>query len=72
MIGDLSHPASCSINDGTPHTFNILADLLSLVMQQRGMTFMMHYLDNFLLNGPLFVNVTWTSSHKYAQSLVSH
>ena len=32
--------------------FNILADLLSWITTQRGMTFSMHYLDDFLLLGP--------------------
>ena len=32
--------------------FNILADLLSWILQQRGVMFVMHYLDDFLLIGP--------------------
>ena len=35
-----------------PKLFNILADLLSWISQQRGVTFVMHYLDDFLLIGP--------------------
>ena len=36
-----------------PKLFNILADLLSWITTQRGVTFSMHYLDDFLLLGPL-------------------
>ena len=35
-----------------PKLFNILADLLSWITTQRGVTFSMHYLDDFLLLGP--------------------
>ena len=35
-----------------PKLFNILADLLSWISQQRGVTFVMHYLDDLLLIGP--------------------
>ena len=35
-----------------PKLFNILADLLSWITTQRGVTFFMHYLDDFLLLGP--------------------
>ena len=35
-----------------PKLFNILADLLSWVITQQGVTFSMHYLDDFLMFGP--------------------
>jgi len=35
-----------------PKLLNILADLLSWISQQRGITFVIHYLDDFLLIGP--------------------
>ena len=35
-----------------PKLFNILADLLSWVTTQQGVTFSMHYLDDFLMFGP--------------------
>ena len=35
-----------------PKLFNILADLLSWVTTQQGVTFSIHYLDDFLMFGP--------------------
>ena len=35
-----------------PKLFNILADLLSWVLEQQGVTPLLHYLDDFLLMGP--------------------
>ena len=35
-----------------PKLFNILADLLTWITKQRGVSFSMHYLDDFLLVGP--------------------
>ena len=35
-----------------PKLFNILADLLSWVTTQQGVTFSIHYLDDFLMSGP--------------------
>jgi len=35
-----------------PSAPNILADLLSWITQQCGVTYVMHYLDDFLLIGP--------------------
>ena len=35
-----------------PKLFNILADLLTWITTQRGVSFSMHYLDDFLLLGP--------------------
>ena len=35
-----------------PQLFNILADLLTWSAQQNGVTFVIHYLDNFLTVGP--------------------
>ena len=58
-----------------PKLLNILADLLSWVTMQQGVTFSMHYLDDFLMFGPLDSPVcqheTSISSHKYAMSLLT-
>ena len=35
-----------------PKLFNILADLLSWILEQQGVTPLLHYLDDFLLMGP--------------------
>ena len=35
-----------------PKLFNILADLLSWILEQHGVTRLLHYLDDFLLMGP--------------------
>ena len=35
-----------------PKLFNILADLLSRILEQHGVTRLLHYLDDFLLMGP--------------------
>ena len=35
-----------------PKLFNILADLLTWITKQRGVSFSMHYLDDFLMLGP--------------------
>ena len=35
-----------------PKLFNILADLLSWILEQKGVSLLMHYLDDFLTLGP--------------------
>ena len=35
-----------------PRLFNIAADLLEWILKDRGVTFVMHYLDDFLTVGP--------------------
>lgn len=35
-----------------PRLFNVLADLLEWILQQKGVTFSLHYLDDFLTAGP--------------------
>ena len=37
-----------------PKLFNILADLLSWIAEQCGVSLSLHYLDNFLTMGPAF------------------
>ena len=36
----------------TPKLYNVLADLLTWILQQRGVSPIIHYLDNFLTVGP--------------------
>ena len=45
-----------------PKLFNILADLLSWIAQQQGISQTLHYLDNFLLVGPPIHHNTTTTS----------
>ena len=35
-----------------PKLFNILADMLAWIAKQNGVSFLIHYLDNFLTMGP--------------------
>ena len=43
----------------TPKLFNILADFLAGMVQERGVSHCLHYLDDFLTMGPQSVNTIW-------------
>ena len=58
-----------------PKLFNILADLLCWIAQQHGISQILHYLDDFLLIGPLAhqnANRTLTPSCNYVPTWESH
>ena len=40
-----------------PKLFNVLADLLTSVLTRQGVTFVLHYLDDFLTLGPPVSNI---------------
>ena len=50
-----------------PKLFNILADLLYWVTMQQGVTFSMHYLDNFLMFGPPYSPVCQHTLNTFTQ-----
>ena len=55
-----------------PKLFNVLADLLSWILEQQGVSPIMHYLDDFLtlaLPTQRPVNGTWTSSSQFVSIL---
>ena len=58
-----------------PKSFNTLADLLSWAAQKAGVSYLIHYLDDYLTMGPplskKYANAMWTSSHHYAKVLAS-
>ena len=43
-----------------PRLFNVMADL-SWITRSRGVSFSIHYLDDYLTAGPVSANVIWTS-----------
>ena len=51
-----------------PKLFNILADLLSWIAQQQGISQALHYLDDFLLIGP--PSTTMPSQPQYLHATV--
>ena len=55
-----------------PKVFNILADLLSWAITQRGCTYVIHYLDNYLTISPPWCFITHSCSRKSAKILEYH
>ena len=49
-----------------PKLFNIMADFLVWILEQKGVSVLMYYLDDFLTMGRLNVSTTWTSLYRFA------
>ena len=60
-----------------PKLFNILADLLSWIVEQKGVSPVLHYLDDFLIMTPppllhMYAWITSIPSRRYVHSLAFH